>query len=70
MGTRPEIVTDKRMSQWHYPGPTPDQMYMVYSVSEEAVEQELKGQNWDIRHAINKNGAPGIDYYNNLVSRK
>ena len=70
MGTRPEIVTDKRMSQWHYPGPTPDQMYMVYSVSEEAVEQELKDQNWDIRHAINKNGAPGIDYYNNLVSRK
>lgn len=70
IGTRPDIVTDKIMYQWHYPAPTPDQMYMVYHVSEEAVEQELKGQKWDINHAIRKNGAPGIDYYNNLVSCK
>jgi hypothetical protein len=70
IGTRPDIVTDKIMYQWHYPAPTPDQMYMVYHVSQEAVEQELKGQKWDINHAVNKNGAPGVDYYNNLVSRK
>ena len=70
MGHRPDIVTDKTMNQWHYPSPTPDQMYMVYSVSEDGVEQELKKQDWDIHHIVKKNGAPGIDFYTNLVSRK
>ena len=68
--TRPEIVTDKIMKQWQYPGPTPDQMYMVYSVSEDKVEQELKSQHWDIRHVVDKYGAPKIDFYINLVSHK
>ena len=70
MGTRPDIVTEKTMSMWHYPKPTPDQMYMVYSISEEAVEQEMKNQKWDIRNVIHKNGAPMIAPYMNLVSHK
>lgn len=70
LGKRPDIVTDKIMNQWRYPSPTPDQMYMVYSVSEDEVEQELKNQDWDIRHMVKKNGAPGIDFYTNLVLRK
>ncbi len=70
LGKRPDIVTDRIMNQWRYPSPAPDQMYMVYSVSEDEVEQELKNQDWDIRHMVKKNGAPGIDFYTNLVLRK
>ncbi|MBR6054598.1 MAG: DUF2357 domain-containing protein [Bacteroidales bacterium] len=70
LGKRPDIVTDKIMNQWRYPSPTPDQMYMVYNVSEDEVEPELKNQIWDIHHMVKKNGAPGIDFFTNLVSRK
>ena len=66
MDKRPEIVTDKTMAKWHYPQPTSDQMYMVYNVSEEDVEQEIRGHIWSIEKVVGKNGAPVITYYSEL----
>ena len=63
---RPEIVTGETMAKWHYPKPTSDQMYMVYTVSEEDVEREIRGRNWSIERVIGKNGAPVIISYSEL----
>ena len=64
---RPEIVTFKTLAEWDYPEPTEDQMYMVYSVSEVDVEQELKDHNWNIEKVKGIDGAPTIASYSEIV---
>ena len=63
----PSIVTDKVMAEMDYPNPTPDQMYMVYDVSVDAVEPELKDRPWFIDTLVkDAKGAPVIVTYTNL----
>ena len=63
----PSIVTDKVMAEMDYPDPTPNQMYMVYDVSIDAVEPELKDRPWFIDTLVkDAKGAPVIVSYTNL----
>lgn len=66
----PTIVTDTMLAEMDYPEPTPGQMYMLYDISEEAVEVELKDQPWSIvPYVKGKKGAPLIVRYTNLFYR-
>ncbi len=63
----PSIVTDKIMAELGYPNPTPDQMYMVYDVSVDAVEPELYDRPWFIDSLVKeKKGAPQTVINTNL----
>ena len=61
--TTPMVI----MAEMDYPNPTPDQMYMVYDVSVDAVEPELYDRPWFIDSLVkDANGAPVIVTYTNL----
>lgn len=61
------IANDTAMAEMGYPQPTPNQMYMVYDVSIDAVEPELYGRPWTIEPFVkDKDGAPIIVTYTNL----
>ena len=63
----PTIINEKAMVEMGYPDPTPNQMYMVYDVSVDAVEPELYNRPWTIEPFVkDKNGAPIIVTYTNL----
>ena len=63
----PTIINEKAMAEMGYPDPTPNQMYMVYDVSVDAVEPELYNRPWTIEPFVkDKNGAPIIVTYTNL----
>ena len=63
----PTIINEKAMAEMGYPDPTPNQMYMVYDVSIDAVEPELYNRPWTIEPFVkDKNGAPIIVTYTNL----
>ncbi len=63
----PTIANDTAMAEMGYPQPTPNQMYMVYDVSIDAVEPELYGRPWTIEPFVkDKDGAPIIVTYTNL----
>lgn len=66
----PTIANDTAMAEMGYPKPTPNQMYMVYDVSIDAVEPELYGRPWTIEPFVKeKNGAPIIVTYTNLFPK-
>ena len=66
----PTIANDTAMEEMGYPKPTPNQMYMVYDVSIDAVEPELYGRPWTIEPFVKeKNGAPIIVTYTNLFPK-
>jgi hypothetical protein len=63
----PTIANDTAMAEMGYPDPTPNQMYMVYDVSVDAVEPELSNRPWTIEPFVkDKDGAPIIVTYTNL----
>ena len=63
----PTIINERAMAEMGYPDPTPNQMYMVYDVSIDAVEPELYNRPWTIEPFVkDKNGAPIIVTYTNL----
>lgn len=63
----PTIINEKAIAEMGYPDPTPNQMYMVYDVSVDAVEPELYGRPWTIEPFVkDKDGAPIIVTYTNL----
>ena len=63
----PVVVSDTMLADMDYPDPTPGQLYMLYDVSEEAVEPELYGRPWTIEPFVkDKDGAPIIVTYTNL----
>lgn len=65
-GEHPSAMSSEGISALGYPAPTPGQMYLVYEVSEDKVEDELKGRPWTIEGIINKRGRPEVVYYTNL----
>lgn len=64
---RPSIVTDAEMKEMNYPDPAPGQMYMVYDVSTEAVEPEIREIPWYIDNKIQRrSGVPIVVSYTSL----
>lgn len=63
----PVVVTDTMLAAMDYPEPKPGQLYMLYDISEEAVEPELSDRPWYIESLVKeKNGAPQTVLYTNL----
>ena len=63
----PVVVSDSILANMNYPNPTPGQLYMLYDVSEDAVEPELVDRPWYIEPFVKgKNGAPQTITYTNL----
>lgn len=62
----PQIETAEALAADNYPGPTEGQLYMVFSVSQEAVEQELQDRVWDVHGLATDNGAPVLVNFLNL----
>ena len=63
----PVVVSDTMLADMDYPDPTPGQLYMLYDVSEEAVEPELINRPWFIESLVKeKKGAPQTVIYTNL----
>ena len=67
-GERPSIVADSTLAELNYPDPTPGQLYMVYDVSRDKVEKEIRDIPWwYIENKVSgKNGAPVVITYTNL----
>ena len=66
----PVVMTDSVLSSMDYPDPAPSQLYMLYDVSEEAVEPELKDRPWYIEPFVKgKEGAPQTVTYTNLFDK-
>lgn len=66
----PVVVSDSMLANMNYPDPTPGQLYMMYDVSEEAVEPELIGRPWYIEPFVKEmNGAPQTVTYTNLFCK-
>ncbi len=65
--THPLVVSDILLADMDYPDPVPGQLYILYDVSEEAVEPELIDRPWFIESLVNeKKGAPQVVLYANL----
>ena len=63
---KPIIMTDKAISKIGYPQPQKDHLYLVYEVSKDSVETELKERQWDISSLITKKGESIVVTYTNL----
>ena len=66
IGPCPQISTASALEAEGYPEPTPDQLYMIFSISEDAVEEELKCRDWSESKFAPDNGAPMLMNYINL----
>lgn len=65
--THPAIVSDKTLTKMGYPVVKPRTTYLLYDVSAEAVEDELKDRPWGIKHLVKgKKGVPQAVLYTNL----
>ena len=63
----PAIVSDKALTKMGYPVVKPGKMYLLYEVSAEEVEDELKDRPWGIKDLIKgKKGVPQAVLYTNL----
>ncbi|MDY5319939.1 MAG: DUF2357 domain-containing protein [Candidatus Egerieousia sp.] len=60
MGTSPSIITTEKMKQSGYPNPIKEQLYMVFSISEDSVEPEIKNIDWTNYIVSSNNGAPKL----------
>lgn len=70
IGPCPQISTASALEAEGYPEPTPDQLYMIFSISEDAVEEELKCRDWSESKFAPDNGAPMLMNYINLFEPK
>ena len=70
IGPCPQISTASALEAEGYPEPTPDQLYMIFSISEDAVEEELKCRDWSESKFAPDNGAPMLMNYINLFDPK
>ena len=70
IGPCPQISTASALEAEGYPEPTPDQLYMIFSISEDAVEEELKCRDWSELKFAPDNGAPMLMNYINLFDPK
>ena len=68
MSDCPHIVTAENMECDGYPEPTPGQLYMVFDISSENVEEELKDRDWGEVSYVPDNGAPVLVNFVNLFS--
>lgn len=66
IGPCPQISTAAALETEGYPEPTPDQLYMIFSISEDGVEEELKCRDWSESKFAPDNGAPMLMNYINL----
>ena len=66
IGPCPQISTASALEAEGYPEPTPDQLYMIFMISEDAVEEELKCRDWSESKFAPDNGAPMLMNYINL----
>lgn len=65
--THPAIVSDNALTKMGYPVVKPRTTYLLYDVSAEAVEDELKDRPWGIKHLVKgKKGVPQAVLYTNL----
>ena len=69
-GPYPQISTASALEAEGYPEPTPDQLYMIFMISEDAVEEELKCRDWSESKFAPDNGAPMLMNYINLFEPK
>ena len=69
-GPYPQISTASALEAEGYPEPTPDQLYMIFSISEDAVEEELKCRDWSESKFAPDNGAPMLMNYINIFEPK
>ena len=66
----PVLAADTILAGMGCPESSPGQMYLLYDVSEDAVETELTDRPWDIRHFVKgKEGVPLPIVYTNLFYR-
>ena len=70
IGPCPQISTASALEAEGYPEPTPDQLYMIFSISEDAVEEELKCRDWSELKFAPDNGAPMLMNYINIFEPK
>ena len=70
IGPCPQISTASALEAEGYPEPTPDQLYMIFSISEDAVEEELKCRDWSESKFAPDNGAPMLMNYINIFEPK
>lgn len=64
---RPDIITKEGVRKMNYPSLPSGQLYLVYDVSEDAVEPELKDRPWFIEQLIQEKGnKPFVVKYTNL----
>ena len=70
IGPCPQISTASALEAEGYPEPTPDQLYMIFSISEDAVEEELKCRDWSELKFAPDSGAPMLMNYINLFDPK
>ena len=70
IGPCPQISTASALEAEGYPEPTPDQLYMICSISEDAVAEELKCRDWFESKFAPDNGAPMLMNYINLFDPK
>ena len=66
----PQIATAERMEYDGYPEPTPGQLYMVFEISSDAVEDDLKDREWSTVDYASANGAPVLVNFVNLFAPK
>ncbi len=67
----PDIITSEGLSRIDYPKPAKNRIYLVYSISEDAVEQELRDRQWPIIPLINEHGeSPFVVKYTNLFNNR
>ncbi len=67
-GECPQIVMSETMEQDGYPAPGPGQLYMVFDISSDAVEEELAERIWNVENVIPENGAPVLMSFVNLFA--
>ena len=67
-GDCPQIVTSDNMKADCYPDPSPGQLYMVFDISSEDVEDELRERDWGCLEFVPESGAPVLVNFVNLFS--
>ena len=66
----PAVVSDSILSKMGYPNPTKGQMYLLYDVSADEVEPEIKDRPWNIESLVkDSNGSPLIVSYIELFEK-
>ena len=65
-GDGPQICTTQDMMNMGYPNPTKDQLYLVFDICSDSVEDELMTHDLSAKHLVSGNGAPVFVNYIDL----